>query len=328
MFELQKAVCLGRRALAVGFAAMALPVLAFDASAQDYPNDTIEITVAYAPGGSTDLVARALADELGKVIGAPVIVENKPGGGTLVGTQYVANAKADGYRLLFGTNALVINSLLQKVSYDPVDSFADVGIVTTQSLGVIARPDLPVNSVKELIEYAKARPGELNFASSGNGSNQHMAGEQFKLMAGVDMLHVPYGGAGPALTDLLGGRVDLMFTSLYGITDYISSGKLKLIATTGETRSPATPDTSTVIEGGLPGFTAVSWQALFAPADTPESVIAKLNKALVDISTPELAEKFAAQGLELKISAPAEANTLLVNERDRYNDIIKSIGSK
>ena len=221
MFELQKAVCLGRRALAVGFAAMALPVLAFDASAQDYPNDTIEITVAYAPGGSTDLVARALADELGKVIGAPVIVENKPGGGTLVGTQYVANAKADGYRLLFGTNALVINSLLQKVSYDPVDSFADVGIVTTQSLGVIARPDLPVNSVKELIEYAKARPGELNFASSGNGSNQHMAGEQFKLMAGVDMLHVPYGGAGPALTDLLGGRVDLMFTSLYGITDYI-----------------------------------------------------------------------------------------------------------
>jgi tripartite-type tricarboxylate transporter receptor subunit TctC len=323
----KNSLSIARRSFVAGLLAVSAFGGAGIASAQTFPEDTVDVVVAYPPGGSTDLVARLITEELGKALDVSVIVENRPGGGTLVGTQYVVNSKPDGYQVLFATNATVINTLLQKVAYDPVDSFADIGIVTQQSLGVFVRRDLPVNNIQEFIAYAKEHPGEINFASSGNGTNQHMAGEQFKLMAGIDMLHVPYNGAGPALTDLLGGRADVMFTSLYGVTEHVTNGNLKLIATTGTTRNPAAPDTPTVAESGLADYSAISWQGILAPKDTPAEIVDVFSKALAQIATPELSKKLAAQGLELKVQSPADTNAFIVAERDKYAAIIKAIGA-
>ncbi|HSQ05810.1 MAG TPA: tripartite tricarboxylate transporter substrate-binding protein, partial [Burkholderiales bacterium] len=225
------------------FAAGCALAAAPGAQAQDYPSKPVRIVVAYAPGGSTDLVARILSDELSRGLGQRVIVDNKPGGGTIVGTETVAHATPDGHTLFYGTNAMVINSALhEKLPYDPLKDFEPVSLAAVQSLGILVNPRLNLGSVQSLVAYAKANPGKLNFASSGNGSAQHLAGELLRSMAQINIVHIPYKGAGPALTDLLGGNVDMMITSLLGIVDHVKSGRLKLIATTGPQRSAATPD--------------------------------------------------------------------------------------
>lgn len=315
---------IGRRAVLGAIAASPLLLHAADAA---WPSRTVTIVVAYAPGGSTDLVARMLAQDMGAGLSQSVIVDNRGGGGTVVGTQYVRRAPADGYTLLFGTNAFVITSLLQKPApWDPASDFEPVGMVTTQSLGVFVRPGLNIHSVQELIAYAKAKPGKLNFASSGNGSAQHLAGESFSDAAGIKMLHVPYKGAAPAFQDLAAGVVDVMFTSMFGLGDFIREKRVLLIATTGAQRTSATPDVPTVAESGLPDFKVETWQALFAPPNTPAPVVARLQSELVRIQkSGEFASKLKAQGIEFTLSTPAQLKAHVTRERDAYGRLLKNV---
>jgi len=225
---------------------------------------------------------------------------------------------------------MVINTVLQeKVPYDPLRDFEPVAITIVQPLAVLAGPRLKVNSMQSLIAYAKANPGKLNFASSGNGSLQHIAGELLRDMARLDIVHVPYKGAGPAMIDLLGGNVDFMITSLLGTMEQIKAGRLKLLATTGSRRSQSNPDVPTIAESGLPGYEAISWQAVFAHARTNKSVIEKLNSSLRQIAgSKKLAQRVADNGMELRVSSPAELHDLVVKEQKKYAAIVKRTRAK
>jgi tripartite-type tricarboxylate transporter receptor subunit TctC len=296
----------------------------FAQSNTTFPDKPIRLIVAYAPGGATDIVARMLSQELTALMGQSVIVENRAGGGTLVGTDSIKRASPDGYSLLFGTNAFVITPLLHNTpTYDPVKDFAPVSLTTIQPLGLFVTPGLNIKTVEQLIDYAKKNPGKLNFASSGNGSAQHLAGESFRVAAGIDLVHVPYKGAGPALIDLLAGRVDIMFTSLVGNTEHIKEGRLTLAATTGIKRSSATPDVPTVAQT-LPGYEAYTWQGVIAPANTPPAVVNQLNAAIKKVALlPKFYEKLAAQGMEVQTSTPAEFKTRLETDAALYKELLQ-----
>ena len=293
-------------------------------STHAYPDKPIRLIVAYAPGGATDIVARMISQELTPILGQSVIVENRAGGGTIVGTESIKRSTPDGYSLLFATNAFVITPLLHSgPTYDPLKDFSPVSLTTIQPLGLLVTPGLKINTVEALIDYAKKNPGKLNFASSGNGSAQHLAGEAFRVAAGIDLVHVPYKGAGPALIDLLAGRVDIMFTSLVGNTEHIQDGRLTLIATAGLTRGPATPNVPTVAQT-LPGFQAFTWQGVMAPANTPTRVIDRLNAALKQVAAaPRFYEKLAAQGMEVQTSTPTEFQARLSNDSEQYKQLLQ-----
>lgn len=299
------------------------PIASAQSSAQ-FPDKPIRLIVAYAPGGATDIVARMLAQELTPILGQSVIVENRAGGGTLVGTDSIKRANPDGYSLLFGTNAFVITPLLHNTpTYDPVKDFSAVSQTTIQPLGLLVTPGLNIKTVEQLLDYAKKNPGKLNFASSGNGSAQHLAGESFRVAAGIDLVHVPYKGAGPALIDLLAGRVDMMFTSLVGNAEHIKEGRLVLVATSGIKRGSATPDVPTVAQT-LPGFEAYTWQGVIAPAGTPAAVVEKLNAAIKKVGAiPKFYEKLAVQGMEVQTSSPAEFNARLASDATKYKELLQ-----
>jgi tripartite-type tricarboxylate transporter receptor subunit TctC len=312
-------------------AAVAALASLYAVAAQPYPAKPIRIVVAYAPGGSTDIAARLIADELMQQNpGWRIVIDNRAGGGTIIGTETVARATPDGYTFLYATNAMVINTVLQeKVPYDAVRDFAPVSLVITQPLGVLVGPKLKVGTMKDLIAQAKASPGKLNFASSGNGSLQHIAGEMLKNNAGLNIVHVPYKGAGPAMIDLLAGNVDFMITSLLGTSEHIKAGRLKLLATTGAKRSAATPDTPTVAESGLPGYEAISWQGLVAPAKTDRAIIDRMNATLKKAAgSKKLEDKVAENGMELKASAPETLRDLIVSEQKKYAGIVKRTKAK
>ena len=307
----------------LSFLILLSPIAGAQSSAQ-FPDKPIRLIVAYAPGGATDIVARMLAQELTPLMGQPVIVENRAGGGTLVGTDSIKRANADGYSLLFGTNAFVITPLLHKTpTYDPVKDFSPVSQTTIQPLGLLVTPGLNIKTVEQLIDYAKKSPGKLNFASSGNGSAQHLAGESFRVAAGIDLVHVPYKGAGPALVDLLAGRVDMMFTSLVGNSEHIKEGRLVLVATSGVKRGSATPNVPTVAQT-LPGFEAYTWQGVIAPAGTPVAVVEKLNAAIKKVGAiPKFYEKLSAQGMEVQTSSPAEFKDRLTSDAAKYKELLQ-----
>ena len=330
LYDNMQSILLTRFNVAVLAAALFFCSTASQALAQAYPTKPIRVVVAYAPGGSTDIAARMIAEELVQALGWRVVIDNRAGGGTIIGTETVARATPDGYTLFYGTNAMVINTVLQeKVPYDPVRDFEPVTIAIVQPLAVLAGPRVKVNAMQALISNAKANPGKLNFASSGNGSLQHIAGELLRNMAGLNIVHVPYKGAGPAMIDLLGGNVDFMITSLLGTMEHIKAGRLKLLATTGSRRSQANPDAPTVAESGLPGYEAISWQALFAPAKTSKAVVDRLNSALRQAAgSKTLNDKIAANGMELKISSPAELRDLVLKEQKKYAAIVKKTGAK
>lgn len=330
LYDNMQSILLTRFNVAVLAAALFFCSTASQALAQAYPTKPIRVVVAYAPGGSTDIAARMIAEELVQALGWCVVIDNRAGGGTIIGTETVARATPDGYTLFYGTNAMVINTVLQeKVPYDPVRDFEPVTIAIVQPLAVLAGPRVKVNAMQALISNAKANPGKLNFASSGNGSLQHIAGELLRNMAGLNIVHVPYKGAGPAMIDLLGGNVDFMITSLLGTMEHIKAGRLKLLATTGSRRSQANPDAPTVAESGLPGYEAISWQALFAPAKTSKAVVDRLNSALRQAAgSKTLNDKIAANGMELKISSPAELRDLVLKEQKKYAAIVKKTGAK
>jgi tripartite-type tricarboxylate transporter receptor subunit TctC len=312
-------------------AVLALVFAGDAAHAQAYPSKPIRWIVTYPPGGPTDFVARAIGARLTAAWGQQVIIDNRPGAGGVIGTELAAKAVPDGYTLLFGTSAgLTINpALLGKLPYDPVKDFAPVSLLVINPQLLVVHTGVPVNSVKELIAYAKARPGQLNYASVGQGSPNHLGMELLKALAGIDVVHVPYKGTGPAVTDLLGGQVQLMFNSMPVVLPLVKSGKLKGLAVGSPQRSPAAPDVPTVAEAGVPGFENVTWYGMFAPAKTPVDVVAKLNAEVVRIlADAELAQRMASQGAEPRSTTPAELAAYMRVEFARWKKVITAAGIK
>jgi tripartite-type tricarboxylate transporter receptor subunit TctC len=303
----------------------AVTVVAASPSFAAYPDRTVRIIVPFAPGGGTDLIARSMGTGMSQALGQSVIVENKPGGGTIIGTDAVAKSPADGYTLLIATFAHAVNPSLQpKLPYATDKAFAPVILVGRSPNILVVKPDSPLKSVKDLIAAAKAAPGKLNFASQGNGTSAHLAGELFENLAKVNLTHVPYRGAGPAITDLLGGQVDMMFATAAAVTPFLQSGKLRAIGVTTAQRSPAYPNVPTIDENGVPGYAAESWYGLYAPAGTPPEVIGKLNAAAKKAVESETFRKRAHdEGLIISAGDPAELSNYVRAEEARWSKIVK-----
>ena len=243
----------------------------------------MRLIIPFPPGGSNDVVGRMIATQLSERLGKQVVVDNRAGAGGVIGTEIAANAPPDGYTLAIISLAHAVNPWLYKLNYDPIKSFAPVGILASGPNVLAVNPGLPVNSVKELVALAKQKPGDLQYASAGIGSFQHLGGELFKLEAGVDMLHVPFKGGGPAMIDVIGGHTKLVFSSLVQTTPHIKSGKLKPLGVGGTKRNPVLPDVPTIAEAGVPTYEAVNWWGIVAPAGTPQAIIDKLHKELTEV---------------------------------------------
>ena len=301
------------------------------ATAQAYPTKPIRIIVPFPPGGATDILARAVGLELTKALGQPVPIENHGGAGGNIGADMVAKSAPDGYTLVMatvGTHAINM-SLYSKMPYDTVKDFAPVTLVASVPNVLVVHPSVPVKTVTDLIELAKAKPGQINFASSGNGTSIHLSGELFKTMAGVSMVHVPYKGSAPAVADLLGGQVQLMFDNMPSSLPHIKAGKLRAIAVTSAKRSPALPDLPTIAEAGLPGYEASSWFGVLAPAGTPREIITRLNQTIVaSLRTPAMNERLSSQGAEPVGNTPEQFASFIQAEIAKWAKVIKASGAK
>jgi tripartite-type tricarboxylate transporter receptor subunit TctC len=295
-----------------------------------YPDHVIKIVVPFAPGGGTDVVARALAQEMAKDLGASVIVENKPGAGTIIGTQAVAASDPDGYTLLMGTFANAVNpGLYPKLPYDQHRDLASVALVARSFSIVVVNPKSQIKSIKDLIAAAKAEPDKLSYGTYGTGTSAHLAGELFKHMANVNLTTVPYKGSAPAITDLIGGQIQVMFTTVASAASLIEAGQLRALAVTSSERSSAFPDLPTVSEAGVPGYDAEAWYGLFAPAKTPPEIIDRLNKAAAAAVKADVFKKLSVnEGLILVSSPPAEFDRYFREEEDRWRKVIQDAGIK
>ena len=298
--------------------------------AQDYPNRPIRIIVPFSPGGAVDGPTRAIAQELGKRLKQQVIIDNKPGAGATIGSEMVAKSPADGYTLLLASQTNAISATLYpKLNFAPIDDFVGISLLGREPGVLVVHPTLPVTSVAELVAYAKARPGQLNYASSGNGSGQHLFMALFANMAGVQLTHVPYRGSGQATTDLLGGTVPMAMPGTAGMVAHIRAGKLRPLATSGVSRSPQLPDVPTLAESGLAGYGAYVWLGLLAPKGTPPAIIERLQRELkASLQASEVKAFFADAGIEAVGSTPAEMDSYFREERDRWARVIKETGAK
>ena len=292
-----------------------------------YPNKPLRLIVPFAPGGSTDIFARLIAERVALPLGQPVVVENRAGAAGNIGAEAVARAASDGYTLLMATTGVMAinNALYKNMTYDAAKDLAPVVYVASITNVLIVPPDLPARSVAELIAMAKKEPGKLTFASSGAGASTHMSAELFKSMTGTDIVHVPYKGSGPALPDLMSGRVSMMFENAPGAVPHIKAGKVRALAQTGLKRSPAMPDVPTVAESGVPGYESLSWSGIAVPAATPRPVIERLNKDLnAVLATPEMRQKLGEQGAEA-IGGPPEAFAKHIRaEREKWSRVIRT----
>jgi tripartite-type tricarboxylate transporter receptor subunit TctC len=295
------------------------------AHAQSFPVKSVRLIVPFAPGGSTDIIARTLGQKLHEAWGQAVIVDNRPGGSTIIGTDMVAKAPPDGHTLLVTPAPFtIVPSLNSKLPYDPHRDFEPITLINTTPLVVVVHPGVPAKSVKELIALAKSKPGALNYGSSGAGGSNHLAGELFNVMAGVKMVHIPYKGNAPALADLVGGHVDLVFNGLTSALPLIKSGKLRPLAVTSLNRATALPDIPTLDESGLKGFQAVAWNGLTAPARTPKEVIAKINADVLKvIRSPELIDRLRSEGSDPVGSSVDEYARFLRDEIAKWQRVIK-----
>jgi tripartite-type tricarboxylate transporter receptor subunit TctC len=293
-----------------------------------YPDRIVKIVVPFAPGGGTDVIARTLAQEMTKDLGASIIIENKPGAGTIIGTQAVAGSPPDGYTLLMGTFANAVNpSLNSKLPYDPHRDFAPVALVARSFNIVVVNPKSPIRSIADLIAAAKADPEKLSYGTFGTGTSAHLAGELFKNMAGVNLTTVPYKGAAPAITDLVGGQIQVMFTTVASAASLIAGGQLRALAVTSAERSPAFPQLPTVAEAGVPGYAAESWYGLFAPAGTPADVIDRLNKSAASAVQSEVFKRLGVnEGLVMVARPPAAFDQYVRGEEERWRKLIQDAG--
>jgi tripartite-type tricarboxylate transporter receptor subunit TctC len=312
------------------FAALLLAALATDLASASYPDRTIRIVVPLAPGGGTDLISRTLAQEMTKDLGASVIVENKPGAGTIIGSQAVATSEPDGYTLLMGTFANAVNpSLNVKLPYDPHKDFAPVALIARSFNIVVVNSNSAIKSIGDLIAAAKAEPNKLSYGTYGNGTSAHLAGELFKSLAKVNLTTVPYKGSAPAITDLIGGQIQVMFTTVASAASLIAGGQLRALAVTSAERSPAFPQLPTVAEAGVPGYVVESWYGLFAPARMPADIIDRLNRsAALAVQSEAFKMLSVNEGLVMVARPPQELDRYVRGEEERWRKVIQDAGIK
>ena len=294
-----------------------------------YPTKPIHLIVPFPPGGGNDTVARAIAQQISPELGQPVVIDNRPGAGGSVGAELAAKAPADGYTLfLAGVGSHVVNpNLHAKLPYDPVKDFAPVTLIASAPSVLVVNPSVPARNIAEFTAYARANPGKLNYASNGNGSAAQLAAAMYESMAGVKMVHVPYKGIAPALTDLLGGEVQLLFGTVVALVPHIQSGRLRALAVTGKKRSALIPDVPTLRESGLPEYEAGSWYGIEAPAGTPRPIIDQLNALIVKaLRQPDVAKRLAAEGAEVIGSTPEEFGAHIRSELARVEKVVRAAG--
>jgi tripartite-type tricarboxylate transporter receptor subunit TctC len=300
------------------------------AAAQDYPNKPLRIIVPFAPGGSADVYGRALAQHLQSALGQSVVIDNRPGGGSLIGTDAAAKAAPDGYTLLLMSNTHTVNeSLIPNKTYALMRDFAPIAPISYSDLVLVTKADLPARTLGDLIKAAKARPGGMSYASSGPGTPYHMAGELFKAMAGISIVHIPYRGSAGARTDVLGGQLEMMFDAIPTMTEHIRSGKVRALATTGRTRSTVLPDVPTMSEAGVPGYEATLWLGLLAPKGTPPAVIARLNAEVAKLTAnPETRRAWNAQGAMPMTMGVDEFTRYLNDDIAKWEKVVRFSGAK
>ncbi len=301
------------------------------AAADDYPNRPITLVVPFPPGGSTSIVGRIVADKMSELLGQQIVVENRGGAGGTIGTRQVAKTTADGYTLLLGyTGTLAIGpSLYSNVGYDPRKDFAPIGRIGSAPNTLVVHPSFPVHSVKELVAYAKANPGKVSFGSAGVGTVSHICGEYFATEAGIQILHIPYKGTGPAVTDLLGGHIPMAFAPIPAVHEQAKSGNLRMLAVTSAKRSTLMPDVPTIAEAGVPGFEAVLRYGLVAPAGTPKPIIDRLNTVLNKVlATDEMRKRLAIEGAEPAPGSPEQYAADIDREERTWAKVVKASGAK
>ncbi|MBI5907611.1 MAG: tripartite tricarboxylate transporter substrate binding protein [Burkholderiales bacterium] len=310
----------------ISLAGLALALLTPVAHADSYPSKPLRIVVPYAAGGGTDILARLFAQKMSDSWGQPVIVENRPGADGTIGTELIARSPADGYNLVLVVAAHVINpSLKAKMPFDTLKDFTPITMVAASPWVVVVSPVVPANNIKELIALAKAQPGKLAFGSSDPSSR--LAGEQFKSLAGVDLQHVPYKGGAPVMTDLLGGHIQVSFTSVLTVLQHHRSGKLRVLGIGGKNRSPSMPDVPTVVQAGLPGYETSAWYGLYGPANMPKDIVDNIQKEIARISTqPDVKDRLLQLGAEPVVNTPAEFAALTQAEYAKFAKIIKTAG--
>jgi tripartite-type tricarboxylate transporter receptor subunit TctC len=305
-------------------------LIATEAAADDYPSRPIRLVVPLPAGGGNDLLARIVAPKRAERLGAPVVVDNRAGAGGTIGSDLVAKAPPDGYTILMGyIGSHGTNPAVARLPYDAVKDFAPISLIAQSQNAVVAHPSLGVTTIGGLIALAKAKPGELDFATAGTGTATHLAGELLKLMAGIDMVAIPYKGAAPAIADTAGGQVKLMFPSLLTASPFIKSGKLVALAVTGAQRSPLLPEIPTVAGSGLPGYEVVQWYGLLAPAGTPPHIVGRLHDAVVAVMrSAEIEQAVAQQGAEVITSTPAAFGAYIAGEIAKWTKLVKETGIK
>jgi len=317
------------RKIALWTMSATLAAAAATAGAQsNYPNRPVRVIVPSSAGGGTDIVARIIAPELTKRLGQQVVIDNRPGAGTMIGIELASKAPADGYNLLMGLSTLAINSAIyKKVPYDPVKDFAPITVAVSSASIIVVHPSLPVKSVKELISFARARPGQINYASAGTGTYPHMTMELFLSMAKLKMAHIPYKGTGPAMIDMLAGHTAVMAATILTGMPQIRAGRLRPLGITSKARSPVAPEIPTIAEAGLPGFESVQWYALLAPAKTPREIVTRLHADMTAVlRQPDVRQRFAADGADPVGNTPEEFAQFIRSELDKWAKVARGAG--